>query len=207
MQLTSYQSPRKKERLELLKFNQTNSPHRYWFHHLRNTKGSAITALNITLWPMVSPYRITRSKNLWIELCWLKILETKQNKKQMKTLKRWKYDSIPYRECLMQVEYDVWQHRIRKPPFLVRPQLNDESRMMLAKIHSGDRFLKTVFMVPAAPFTCGQRLKRKNSLFPKIVGCVWTNTHFIKRIKFQEKSHYQSASFPIKNSEWVVRLF
>ena len=193
MQLTSYQSPHKKERLQLLKFNQTNSPHRYWFHHLRNTKGSAITALNITLWPMVSPCRITRSKNLWIEVRWLKILETKQKKKQMKTLKRWKYD--------------IWHHRIRKPPFFVRPQLNDESRIMLAKLHSGDRFWKTVFMVPAAPFTCGQRLKRKNSLFPKIVRCVWTNTHFIKRIKFQEKSHYQSASFPIKNSEWVVGLF
>ena len=74
-QLTSYQSPHKQERLQLLKFNQTNSPHRYWFHHLRNTKGSAITALNITLWPMVSPHRIARSKNLWIEVRWLKILE------------------------------------------------------------------------------------------------------------------------------------
>ena len=114
MQSTSYQSPRKKERLELLKFNQTNSPHRYWFHHLRNTKGSAITALNITWWPMVSPYRIARSKNLWIELCWLKILETKQNKKQMKTLKRWKYDSMHSRQ---RIEYDVWHHWIRKPPF------------------------------------------------------------------------------------------
>ena len=152
MQLTSYQSPRKKERLELLKFNQTNSPHRYWFHHLRNTKGSAITALNITLWPMVSPYRITRSKNLWIEVRWLKILETKQKKKQTKTLKRWKYD--------------IWHHRIRKPPFFVRPQLNDESRIMLAKLHSGDRFWKTVFMVPAAPFTCGQKAKtEKISVF------------------------------------------
>ena len=85
MQLTSYQSPRKKEHLELLKFNQTNSPHCYWFHHLRNTKGSAIIPLNITLWPMVSPCRITRSKNLWIEVRWLKILETKH-----KTKSRWK---------------------------------------------------------------------------------------------------------------------
>ena len=193
MQLTSYQSPHKKERLQLLKFNQTNSPHRYWFHHLRNTKGSAITALNITLWPMVSPYRITRSKNLWIEVRWLKILETKQKKKQMKTLKRWKYD--------------IWHHRIRKPPFFVRPQLNDESRIMLAKLHSGDRFWKTVFMVPAAPFTCGQKAQTEKSLFSKIAGYVWTDTHFINRIKFQEKSHYQSASFPIKNSEWVVGLF
>ena len=193
MQLTSYQSPHKKERLQLLKFNQTNSPHRYWFHHLRNTKGSAITALNITLWPMVSPCRITRSKNLWIEVRWLKILETKQKKKQMKTLKRWKYD--------------IWHHRIRKPPFFVRPQLNDESRIMLAKLHSGDRFWKTVFMVPAAPFTCGQKAQTEKSLFSKIAGYVWTDTHFINRIKFQEKSHYQSASFPIKNSEWVVGLF
>ena len=123
MQLNSYQSAGKKERLELLKFNQINSPLRYWFHHLRNTKGSAITALNISLWPMVSPHRIASSKNLWNGLCWLKILETKQNKKQMKTLKRWNYDSIPYRECVMLVEYDVWHYRIRKPPFFVRPQL------------------------------------------------------------------------------------
>ena len=193
MQLTSYQSPHEKERLQLLKFNQTNSPHRYWFHHLRNTKGSAITALNITWWPMVSPCRITRSKNLWIEVRWLKILETKQKKKQMKTLKRWKYD--------------IWHHRIRKPPFFVRPQLNDESRIMLAKLHSGDRFWKTVFMLPAAPFTCGQKAQTEKSLFSKIAGYVWTDTHFINRIKFQEKSHYQSASFPIKNSEWVVGLF
>ena len=123
MQLTSYQSPRKKERLQVLKFNQTNSPLRYRFHHLRNTKRSAITALNIAWWPMVSPYRIATSKNLWIELGWLKILETKQNKKQMKTLKRWNYDSIPYGESVMLVEYDVWHYRIRKPPFFVRPQL------------------------------------------------------------------------------------
>ena len=168
MQLTSYQSPHKKERLELLKFNQTNSPLRYWFHHLRNTKGWAITALKITWWPMVSPYRIARSKNLWIELCRLKILETKQNKKQMKTLNWWRYDNIPDRECLMQVEYYVWHHRIRKPPFFVRgPQLNDESRMTLTKMYSGDRFWKTVFMVPAAPFSCGQRLKRMNLCFQK----------------------------------------
>ena len=168
MQLTSYQSPHKKERLELLKFNQTNSPLRYWFHHLRNTKRWAITALNITWWPMVSPYRIARSKNLWIELCRLKILETKQNKKQMKTLNWWRYDNIPDRECLMQVEYYVRHHRIRKPPFFVRgPQLNDESRMTLTKMYSGDRFWKTVFMVPAAPFSCGQRLKRMNLCFQK----------------------------------------
>ena len=166
MQLTSYQSPHKKERLELLKFNQTNSPLRYWFHHLRNTKESAITALNITLWPIVSPHRIARSKNLWIELCWLKILEGKKNKKQMKTLKRWRYDSIPDRECAMQVEYDVWYHRIRKPPFFVRPQVNDESRMILAKLHSGDGFWRTMFMVPAPPFTCGQKAKtEKISVF------------------------------------------
>ena len=118
MQLTSYQSPHKKERLELLKFNQTNSPLRYWFHHLRNTKGSAITALNITFWPMVSPYRIPRSKNLRNDWCWLKILETKQNRKQMKTLKRWNYDSIPYRECVLLEEFGVWHHQIKKPPFL-----------------------------------------------------------------------------------------
>ena len=44
--------------------------------------------------------------------------------------------------------------------------INDESRMMLAKIHSGDRFLKTVFMLPAAPFTCGQKTKtEKFSVF------------------------------------------
>ena len=179
MQLTSYQSPHKKERLELLKFNQTNSPLRYWFHHLRNTKGSAITALNITLWPVVSPHRIARSKNLWIELCWLKILETKQNKKQMKTLKRWRYDNIPDRECLMQVEYYVWHHRIRKPPFFVRgPQLNDESRMTLAKMYSGDRFWKTVFMVPTAPFSCGQKAKTDESLFSKIAGYAWTDTFY-----------------------------
>ena len=56
-------------------------------------------------------------------------------------------------------------------------------------------------MVPAAPFTCGQKAKTEKSLFSKIAGYVWTDTHFIKRTKFQEESHYQSASFPIKNSE------
>ena len=193
MQLTSYQSPYKKERLRLLKFNQTNSPHRYWFHHLRNTKGSAITALNITLWPMVSPCRITRSKNLWIEVRWLKILETKQKKKQMKTLKRWKYD--------------IWHHRIRKPPFFVRPQLTMIRGWCSQNSILGIVFEKLCLWCQLRRLRVDKRLKRKKSLFSKIAGYVWTDTHFINRIKFQEKSHYQSASFPIKNSEWVVELF
>ena len=41
--------------------------------------------------------------------------------------------------------------------FFVRPQLNDESRMLLAKLHSEDRFWRTVFMVPAAPLSGGQK--------------------------------------------------
>ena len=56
-------------------------------------------------------------------------------------------------------------------------------------------------MVPAAAFTRGQKAKTEKSLFSKIAGYVWTVTHFIKRTKFQEESHYQSASFPIKNSK------
>ena len=44
--------------------------------------------------------------------------------------------------------------------------INDESRMMLAKIHSGDRFLKTVFMVPTAPFYVWTKAKtEKFSVF------------------------------------------
>ena len=34
-----------------------------------------------------------------------------------KTPNQWKYDSITYGACAILVVYDVWHHRIRKPPF------------------------------------------------------------------------------------------
>ena len=57
----------------------------------------------------------------------------------MKTLKRWKYDNMPYWEMC---HNDVW-HRIRKPPFS-SVYLNAKSQRF-QNLHSGKRFWKGAF--------------------------------------------------------------
>ena len=64
-----------------------------------------------------------------------------------KTLKRWKYDSIPHRACVMLAAYDLWHHRIQKPPFLTihkskrsqRFQKSPLRRAFLKRCVLGDR--------------------------------------------------------------------
>ena len=42
-----------------------------------------------------------------------------------KTLKRWKYDSIPHKACVILVVNDVWHHRFPKISVFVRPHVNE----------------------------------------------------------------------------------
>ena len=48
----------------------------------------------------------------------------------VKTLKRWKYDSIPYRACVMLVVYDVWHHVVLR----FRPSTRINEKQAFLKI-------------------------------------------------------------------------
>ena len=86
-----------------------------------------------------------------------------------KTLKRWKYNSVPY------MARAVWcmTSSYSKTFIFVRAQENDKL-VFSNKLLSGNRFRKLAFLVPE-----NGRLKRgkKKSPFLKISGYMWTGPH------------------------------
>ena len=72
-----------------------------------------------------------------------------------KTLKRWKYDSIPHRACVIRVVNDVWHHRFPKISVFVRPHVNENPAF--SKISALESvFEKIGFRWSFSPDACGQ---------------------------------------------------
>ena len=56
---------------------------------------------------------------------------------QVKTLKGWKYDSIPYRACVMLVVYDVWHHAVLR--YCLSTRINEKQAFLIIST------LRTIF--------------------------------------------------------------
>ena len=66
----------------------------------------------------------------------------------MKTLKRWKYDSIPNRVGACVNARSIWCDIIVVENLRFLPSIRKRKAEVFKSLHSGDGFLKTAFLVP-----------------------------------------------------------
>ena len=86
-----------------------------------------------------------------------------------KTPKQWKYGHVA---CLTEhVLYNVWHHHIRNSSFV---------RTKTISWHFYKNSTLGTVKMPEIPFTCGRNAKlRKESLFSKLPGYVWTRPKWV----------------------------